>query len=261
VKQQGHLGANVELLELKPVPIVAAMPKLGSIGVALAIVSCSLARGELAAACPSDSSSAPSPSENQIESARAIAELGPADWTRLEEGEPVVHERTIAEAGRKYVGGVTFLLLDHAPAKVAAVLQDVRSYGHVLPRLRSIRWIALARTGDPIVQVEQGTSVAHGRYAVRLHQESHADDGADTISFVVDPRYGGDIRNAHGFFHIAPQADGRSLLVYEVFVDLGSGLFKHFFEAKVQAVALSTPVYLRRYLQALDRRDSSQAQR
>src|SRR4051812_31004664 len=176
--------------------------------------------------------------------------LSSTDWQRLEAGQSVVREDTVERGGRRYVGGAAYILIDAAPEDVAEALEDVRSYDHILPRTRSVRWIGMSRHGESLVEIDQGTSLAHGRYTVRVRRDQLSDDGG-TIRFWLDHHFSHDIADASGFFRVDRTRDGRTLLTYVVMVDLGSGLFQRLFEEKVRTVALSTPTLVKNYVEAL----------
>ena len=74
---------------------------------------------------------------------------------------------------------------------------------------------------------------------------------AAPIRFWLDHHFSHDIADASGFFRVDGTRDGRTLLTYVVMVDLGSGLFQRLFEEKVRAAALSTPMLVKNYVEAL----------
>ena len=105
------------------------------------------------------------------------------------------------------------------------------------------------REGDSLVELEQGTSLSHGKYTVRLHRDpSTQGPTSGTIRFRLDDRYPHDINDASGYFRVEPLGD-RTLLTYLVTVDLGSGLFARLFENRVRRAALSTPELVKNYVE------------
>ncbi len=179
----------------------------------------------------------------------ADAELTTNEIAALDAGRPVVREETVERDGRRYTGGVSYILIDAAPGQVAAALDDVRAYKQILPATRSVRWIGMARNGDMLVELEQGNSFAHGKFTVRVKRERATDDDASTFRFSIDPRFSHDIPDANGFFHLEARGD-RTLLTYLVMVDLGDGLFRRLFEGRVRRVALSAPALVKNYVEA-----------
>jgi hypothetical protein len=181
--------------------------------------------------------------------AAAGSELTPNEIAALDSGRPVVREETVERAGHRYIGGVSYVIIDASPAEVAAALDDVRAYKQILPATRMVRWIGMTRSGDTLVELEQGNALAHGRFTVRIRRDHPVDDDASTFRFNIDPRFSHDIPDANGFFHLEARGD-RTLLTYLVMVDLGDGIFQRLFEGRVRRVALSAPVLVKGYVEA-----------
>jgi carbon monoxide dehydrogenase subunit G len=180
----------------------------------------------------------------------AGGELSNAEIARLAAGQPVVREDKIERSGHRYIGGVSYVLINAAPEQVTGVLENVGIYRHILPRTRSLRQIAFSRQGDSVIELEQGNSLFHGKYTVRVRCEHAAPDSSSAvIRFWLDQSFSHDIDDASGFFRVEPMGEG-TLLTYMVMVDLGSGVFARLFENKVRNVALSTPQLVKSYVEA-----------
>jgi len=172
------------------------------------------------------------------------------EGAKLASGRPVVREENVEREGHRYVGGVSYILIDAPLDQVVAALQDVGAYSQILPQTRSVRWVGLSRKGDALVEIEQGNAIAHGKYTVRVRRERGSDEGsAETIRFWIDRRYSHDLDDASGFFHVETRGKG-TLLTYVVLVDLGHGIVSHFFESRVRRAALSTPVLVKHYVES-----------
>jgi carbon monoxide dehydrogenase subunit G len=180
----------------------------------------------------------------------AGTELTDAEIAKLEAGHMVVRPENVERAGRRYIGGVSYIMIDAPVEQVISVLDDVRTYREILPRTRSVRWLGIARDGDTIVELEQGNALAHGRYAVRIRRDrTHGAASSALIRFWLDPRYAHDIADASGFFHVETVGE-RTRLTYLVMVDLGAGLFGQMFEGRIRRAALSTPLLVKRYVES-----------
>ena len=119
-----------------------------------------------------------------------------------------------------------------------------------MPRTRSLRQIGFSRQGDSIIELEQGNSLVHGTYTIRVRRERASPDSSSAlIRFWLDPNYDHDIDDASGFFRVEPMGEA-TLLTYMVMVDLGSGLFVRLFENKVRSVALSTPQLVKAFVES-----------
>src|SRR5262249_34830956 len=124
----------------------------------------------------------------------AGGELTESEAAALESGRLVVREENVERAGHRYIGGVSYILIDAAPERVSAALDDVRAYRQMLPATRSVRWIGLSRKGDALVELEQGNAIAHGKYTVRVrHEPGVTDNSAATVRFWLDHRYDHDV--------------------------------------------------------------------
>ena len=153
--------------------------------------------------------------------------------------------------GHRYVGGIAYILIGAPPARVLDALQDVGAYRQLLPATRQARWLGLSRTGETVVQLEQGTALVHARYVVRTRREQRPNGGAATLlRFWLDTRFPHDIADAQGYFRAEPLGD-RTLLTYGAWVDLGSGLLNRLLEGRVQRMSLSTPLRVKTWVEAV----------
>jgi carbon monoxide dehydrogenase subunit G len=185
-----------------------------------------------------------------VRPAGASGELTEKEAALLEAGRPVVREENVERGGRHYLGGVSYIVVDAAPEHVNRALDDVRAYRHILPAVRSVRWVGISRTGEALVELEQGNSIAHGSYTVRIRRDAGpVDSSSSTVRFWLDPRYSHDVADANGFFHLEARGE-KTLLTYLVMVDLGPGLVGRLFEGRIRRAALSTPVLVKNYVES-----------
>src|SRR5215813_14008797 len=70
--------------------------------------------------------------------APAGVELSAEEIQALSAGRLVVREDTQERAGRRYVGGVGYIVIGARPKDVTAMLDDVRNYRDILPKTRSV---------------------------------------------------------------------------------------------------------------------------
>jgi hypothetical protein len=176
-------------------------------------------------------------------------ELSTDEIRALSSGQLVVREDQTEHNGRRYVGGVSYVVIGARPREVSHLLDDARVYRDILPRTRSVRWLGIARTGESILELEQGTSLVHGRYVARVRRDRGGDDDSAIFRFWLDPSFRHDIADASGFFRVEPFGD-KTLLTYLVLIDLGDGLFVRLFEHRVQRAALSTPALVKTYVES-----------
>lgn len=179
-------------------------------------------------------------------SGRASADtLTPSETSRLERGETVIRAQTIDRGDQRYVGGVTYTVLEASAAEISALFDDVSAYRHVLPKTKGARNVGVDR-GDQLVELVQGNAVYEATYTIRVRRSTNE------LRFWLEPTRPHEIDDAWGFFRvepfIAPNGEERVLLTYGVLVDVGPGIVRELFEERVRAAMLSVPQLVQRHL-------------
>ncbi len=176
--------------------------------------------------------------------------VAPEDAARLAAGESVSYPQTFYRHGRRYIGGVTYTIVDASATELTALLADPSAYRQVLPLARDARLVGKAGDDklDRLVEITQGTSVVQASYTLRMRP----DDDQQRVRFWLDRSRPHGIDDAWGYFRATPLPDAgdgspRVLLAYGILVDLGPGIIRDFFEARIQASLLSVPTRLRAY--------------
>ena len=177
---------------------------------------------------------------------------------RLARGETVSRLQTTERNDHRFVGGVTYTVIDSTPAEMASLLDDVSSYRHLLPKTKSARLVG-NKNGDALIELRQGNAVFETSYTVRVHREPSAGGsgggGSETVRFWLDPSHPHGIDDAWGFFRVDVLPEpGKVLLTYGVLVDMGEGIGRMLFEEKVRGLMLSVPQLVRGYLVRLHAR-------
>ena len=187
-------------------------------------------------------------------SARAEA-LSEHESIRLARGETVIREHTW-EPGRsaRFVGGVTYTIVDASAAEIMALFDDVNAYRRVLPHTKQARIASVEPNGDRLVELVQGTALVEAEYTIRVRRDPPASGGTSRreIRFWLEPTRPHEIDDAWGFFRFEPfigsSGEQRVLLTYAILVDVGPGLVRELFEERVRAALLSVPQLVRRYV-------------
>jgi hypothetical protein len=148
------------------------------------------------------------------------------------------------QQGGRYVGGVSYQVVDARPDVVLAALSDVANWPDALPKTKSARLVDSAN-GVSRVELVQGSTLVDARYAVMLER---AGDG-ETIRFWLDPSRPHDIRDVWGFFRIQAFPGGRSLITVGAALDLGDGLARALFEDKIARMVLHAPQKIRAFVE------------
>jgi hypothetical protein len=171
--------------------------------------------------------------------------LTPAETQRLARRETVIREQTMERGERRYVGGITYTVVDATVAESLAVIDDVDSLRRILPRTKRAR-LAGTIGGDQLVELVQGNSLVEAEYTIRVRR------GPREARFWLEPSRPHGIDDAWGFFRfepfISPSGEEHVLLTYGILVDVGPGLVRELFEEKVRAALLSVPQLVRRQL-------------
>src|SRR5205823_4278655 len=114
---------------------------------------------------------------------------------RLVAGRTVVREETLEAGSRRYVGGVTYAIVDATPTELATIFDDVSAYRQLLPRTKEARLVG-ENEGDRFVELRQGNAVMEASYTIRIH----ADHPHGEVRFWLDPSHPHGISDAWGFF-------------------------------------------------------------
>jgi hypothetical protein len=170
---------------------------------------------------------------------------------RLERGETVVFDQILENKGHRYVGGVTYTLIDASPTELLGLFEDVSAYKQVLPRTKQARLIGM-NDGDLFVELRQGNSMVETSYTIRVHQEADSGGRGTVFRFWLDRTKPHGIEDAWGYFRLEPVAEGpsgapRVLLTYGILVDIGPGLVRDLFEERLREMALTVPQRVREY--------------
>jgi hypothetical protein len=148
--------------------------------------------------------------------ASAGTEITDAEAAALEAGRPVVREENFERAGHRYIGGVSYILIDASPGQVTAALDDVRTYRQILPNTRSVRLIGLTRRERVVEPNRHAIAAAGTRYGCGANR------GLGELgrpSALPDPRFPHDLVDANGFSTLEP--GGQDALTHLWRVDLG----------------------------------------
>lgn len=163
------------------------------------------------------------------------------EQTRLDRHETVTREQTLERGDRRYIGGVTYTVIDAAPSEVAALLDDAEMLRRVLPRTKAAHFTGQLG-GDRLLEVTQGNSLVEATYTVRIKRDP------SEARFWLEPSLPHGIEDAWGFFRWQSWGETQTLLTYGVLVDVGPGIVRDLFEDRFRAALLSVPQHVRRQL-------------
>jgi hypothetical protein len=168
---------------------------------------------------------------------------------RLERRETVVREQTFERGDHRFIGGVTYAVMDASTTDVAAVIENVDSLGRVLPRTKRARIVKTTKNGDQLIEIVSGNAIVEAEFTLLVRRRV-GQDGSTEVRFWLDPSRPHGIDDAWGFFRYTPftgvNGEEQVLLTYGVLVDVGPGIVRELFEERVRAALLSVPQHVRR---------------
>ncbi len=174
--------------------------------------------------------------------------LSSTEGSTLLSGGTVVREQTIESDDHRYVGGITYTIVEATPEELAATFDDVDAYEKLLPKTKSATKVKGPGEGT-YIELAQGNSVVTASYTIQVRRYPRE----NTVRFWLEPSLPHAIEDAWGFFRteaLAPSPDGtpRTLLTYGVLVDVGPGLVRTFYEERLRAAMLGVPQLVRQYV-------------
>lgn len=185
----------------------------------------------------------PAAAETAARPAAAASPFTDRERDALSGGLMVARALRFQHEGGRYVGGVSYQVVDARPELVLAVLSDVNNWPEALPRTKSARLLD-SKDGLSRVELVQGSSLVDARYTVVLDRAD-----AETIRFWLDPSAPHDIRDVWGFFRVRELPGGRSLITVGAALDLGDGLTRMLFEDKIASMLLRAPRQIRQFVE------------
>lgn len=147
--------------------------------------------------------------------------------------EPTVHVRN----GARFVGGVSYRILDFSAAHLSAVLRSPEKWRVLLPRVDNVKLLSVDKNGHAHVRIEHKVGPFGGGYEVVLA----FNDGGRYGRFWVNKNADNDIVDGWGFVRLVQLPGGKTLVTWGVLFDVGEGVTRTLFEAKLQRAALDVP--------------------
>jgi hypothetical protein len=170
--------------------------------------------------------------------ARADA-LSAGEMGQLLRGQTVARTQNLDRAHRRYVGGVTYKILDASTGDLESLLDDVSAWRRFLPKTRDAQRVGGGAGEDSLVRITHGSAFVQVGYTLRVHRDGNV------VRFWMDPSRSHDIEDVWGFFRAEPMGDGRTLVTYGILIDMGAGILRDMFEERVREVALEVPDHVR----------------
>lgn len=211
-------------------------------------VALSLGLGLVASACalpPAVTAEDPPLVESEEDPALPMAGLTAEQHQVLRSGGRVEQFIELNRQGKRYVGGVSYALVQAEPRQVFDVLNQLPTLSQVLPQTRNTRIVD--RVGNRVrVELEQGNSVVSTALTVFFQLEPPEDRyDPHVVRFWLDPSQPHSIDDAWGFFRATRYDERHSLVSVGALVNLGPGIIRMLFEQRIQRSILRMPNRIR----------------
>lgn len=175
------------------------------------------------------------------------AEFSAAELRQLARGELVQRPLQQERGGRSMLGGTSWQVIDAPPQVLWQALLDTRHYPRMLPQVSEARLVRDNGSARTIFVRHGGTLLDTSYYLdVKLRSDRMG------ITFRVDEKRAKGIRSASGFYALKPYGH-KTLLVYGVMADIGTGLFPMFLRSTVHQWMMKVPWMVKRFVEGSGR--------
>jgi len=169
-------------------------------------------------------------------SARAAFSLD--DEKRLARGEMVTEESEYVRGYDRYVGGVSYLIVDRRWDSLSQTARDIKKIPIVLPWVEHAKLVNVSAGGRASIRVTHKFGMFRASYTVVYEFK----DGGRFGRFWLDPKGDNDLRDAWGFVRLTPIGDGsKTLVTVGMLYDLGPTVFRNLFEGRIKRLVLALP--------------------
>lgn len=177
-----------------------------------------------------------------------IAEFTAEERQALEAGELVQRPVEKRRGDLRLMGGTSYQLIA-APAHVVwQALLDTPHYHRMMPRVLEAKLVE-AKSAQRTVYMRQGAEgIAEHAYYLKVDVDAQQGD----IAFKMDEQRPHDLRAAWGFYQVRAYGE-KTLLVYGVMADIGSGWLAGLARGSVHEWMLRTPWMVKRFVEGSGR--------
>lgn len=177
-----------------------------------------------------------------------IEHLTPEEQALLAQGRLVKRQQSQMVGGTRLYGGTSWQRVRHSPDVVWQAVLDTPQYTQILPQVTEARLIQ--REGSKrVVHFRHG----HGLLSLQYALVMHCSNNTRAVHFYVDQTRPRSLRQGRGFLVVRPHGEGQSLIVFNVFADLGSGMISSILRPQIQDGVLGVPYSLKRYVEGAGR--------
>jgi ribosome-associated toxin RatA of RatAB toxin-antitoxin module len=172
-------------------------------------------------------------------------EFSSEEEAQLRAGKLVVRaeQRTLGRA--RVLGGMSWQVIDAAPARVWQVLCDAHAYPHFLPAVEEAVLVESSGAKQSIF-IRHRLGFITASYWVRAVLEP----ARGRLAFKLDHEHPSSIRDAWGELRVTPFQNQQSVVSLAIMADLGEGLFVGLARSNIHEWMLRIPEQLKRYVES-----------
>jgi hypothetical protein len=163
--------------------------------------------------------------------------LSPVEQARLAQGDSVIENTVLLRNGQRFVGGVAYRIVDADADRLSRIFRTPAQWAVLLPRVSAVQLTKIDPNGMAHVRVTHAFGLFSGTYDIILAFTDQGRYGR----FWIDQHGDNDLVDGWGFIRFTPLPAGRTLVTWAVLFDLGGGVTRALFEAKMQGAALDVP--------------------
>ena len=163
--------------------------------------------------------------------------LSSVEKARLAQGESIVEPTSLVRDDHRFDGGVSNNIADADAARLSQLIRTPERWRELLPRVSGVELGAIDEHGRGHVRLTHKFGPFTGSYSVVI---AFSDKGR-SARFWIDRSQENALSDGWGFVRLTELPGGKTLVTWGVLFDLGDGLTRSLFEAKIQRLALEFP--------------------
>ena len=164
---------------------------------------------------------------------------------RLRDGHLVVRPTEVIRGKSRFMGGLSWQLVNASPERVWRALSDVRTYHRYLPAVEEAKFVELSGN-------EQRLFIRHrmGFISASYFVLAAPDGAKGRVSFRLDRSRPSSIRDAFGEVRVTAYPQGRSVVSLAILADVGDGLLAGLVRSNIHEWMLRVPEQLKKFVES-----------
>lgn len=189
----------------------------------------------------------PLPASAQLADFR-LHQLQPQELEQLKRGRLIRHENSKMFGNTRLHGGTSWQRINAPPDSVWQAILDTPRYKQLLPQVREARVIQ-ETDSRRLVYIRH----VQGFISVRYHLVMNVEESSRIVSFRVDQTRPRSLSKGRGFIAVRPYGAKQSIVTFNIYADIGSGMVSSFFLPQIREGILRVPWNMKRYIEGQGR--------